>query len=353
MNNLRQEADNIFYKISAIGVLFFAVFIFLAFLLQKNLRFLLGTWSSNLVEAFNCAGYLSFSDKPAVFISLFLSSLLLIAFFLFSLIKYLSLKLRTKRYVDNNLKYRRKYLSSKTKRVASELGLENRVVEIDSHHFSIFCYGFFRPKICLSKSLLSKLSNPELKAIFLHEKHHIVSLDTFKLFVVKFISSSLFFLPQLKFLATKYYSLAELAADNFATEKAQSKSYLASAMYKFLKLNEAHLENKDLALASFNLLISERINKLKDSSYEINIVPKNNKTIFNTLALIIFSLLFVFSIKTTATAVSHETSACMARAEGIYTRCQAGDLMVSCPGPLNEELDAKACIHHLEQSSAH
>ena len=56
-----------------------------------------------------------------------------------------------------------------------------------------FCLGFFRPKIYLSTGLTKLMNGPELEAIILHEKYHLLKRDNIFLTAVNFIKQ--LFLP--------------------------------------------------------------------------------------------------------------------------------------------------------------
>lgn len=94
MNNFRKQANYIYYKIVAVGILFFSLLVVSALLLQKNIWLLLSTSAPDLMAACNCSSYLTFSDRPELFIALFLSSLVLAIFLIHTFTKYLSLKLK-------------------------------------------------------------------------------------------------------------------------------------------------------------------------------------------------------------------------------------------------------------------
>ena len=354
MNNFRKQANYIYYKIVSVGILFFSLFAVAAFLLQKNIWLLLSSSASNLVAACNCSSYLTFSDRPDLFVALFLSSLVLAIFLIHAFIKYLSLKLRTSRYVNKSLNLRRNHLSSRANKVAQELDIADRVVEINSPDFNVFCYGLFSPKICISKSISQALSRQELKAVLLHEKHHLVSLDTLKLFIVRFISETLVFLPQLKLWSRKYYALTELAADQFAIDELKSKSYLASAMYKFLKSNELKIENNNLALASFNILIAERINKMRDSNYELKLKSSKKKLVPSTLAILLLAFIFIFSIKASASFAASKLAPCAMETSAGLVVCGQGVELLPCHSKIDnsnchfQEKGTSAYLKHLE-----
>ncbi len=55
-----------------------------------------------------------------------------------------------------------------------ELGLQGLVRVVDLPHPTAFCYGLLRPRICLSSALVMEMSPAQLRAVLLHERHHLL-----------------------------------------------------------------------------------------------------------------------------------------------------------------------------------
>ncbi len=199
------------------------------------------------------------------------------------------LYLRSKQLVDIKRNIRQRAMIPKAiKRITSGLGLESKIDIIkDNNQFS-FCYGIIKPRICLSTSLVKKLTPNELKAVLLHESYHLKSHDPLKILVGQAASHMFFFLPVLGDVY-KYYALSkEIAADGVAIKMGQKESLL-SALSKLINLNNPRFSGV-AALASTNDL-EKRIRVLTRTQDKILFRP----SLLNvSLSLIV--LLFSFII---------------------------------------------------------
>lgn len=108
-----------------------------------------------------------------------------------------------------------------------------RVVTLATPVPLAFCYGLFRPRICLSMGLLDTLSDKELKAVLLHEAHHCRRYDPLRTLLADVLAATLFFLPAIAEWRDMFLTSIELAADRYAIQFAGRPS-LAGAMYKLL-----------------------------------------------------------------------------------------------------------------------
>ena len=95
-----------------------------------------------------------------------------------------------------------------------------------------FCAGLLRPRIDLSTAALSLLTPNELAAVAAHEAHHRSRRDPLRILAARALADAFFFLPALRQMAQRYGQLAELAADEAATE-AKGRTALASALLRF------------------------------------------------------------------------------------------------------------------------
>lgn len=96
-----------------------------------------------------------------------------------------------------------------------------------------FCYGLFRPRICLSIGLMDTLSDNELKAVLLHEAHHCRRYDPLRTLLADVLAATFFFLPTVAEWRDMFLTSTELAADRYAIQHA-GRASLAGAMYKLL-----------------------------------------------------------------------------------------------------------------------
>lgn len=76
-----------------------------------------------------------------------------------------------------------------------------------------FTFGALRPKVCISKSLASSLSDDELRCVLAHEACHVRRHDPLKLSLLRFLGLMLFWIPALRRMAADVAIDAELEAD--------------------------------------------------------------------------------------------------------------------------------------------
>lgn len=108
----------------------------------------------------------------------------------------------------------------------------HRVVVVEGIRPEAFCAGFLHPRIYVSAAALQRLSEAELRAVMAHEAHHQSSHDPLRILLAAVLADALFFLPGLSQLSLRYRQLAELAADEAATQ-AEGAGALASALLIF------------------------------------------------------------------------------------------------------------------------
>lgn len=117
--------------------------------------------------------------------------------------------------------------------VATVYGLEGKVTIIKDERFVSFCYGFLKPKICLSTSLIKNLTKEELEVVLLHERYHLKNFDPLRIIVSKTISQMFFFIPTLRDIDAHYAFSKEVSADMDALKNGTKES-LVSALSKLL-----------------------------------------------------------------------------------------------------------------------
>ena len=91
-----------------------------------------------------------------------------------------------------------------------------------------FTAGWLRPRIFLAAQLERLLTEDQLTAVILHESAHARGRDPLKLSVMRFLASTLFYIPALRRMADDLADEAEIAADDRAA--ANEPSVLASAI---------------------------------------------------------------------------------------------------------------------------
>lgn len=97
----------------------------------------------------------------------------------------------------------------------------------------VFCWGYFRPRICISLGLVDLLAPTELAAVLRHEAHHARHRDPVKILIGRAVASGLFFLPVAGALRNGFLTGKEICADRAAQNSADSMA-LPRALVKML-----------------------------------------------------------------------------------------------------------------------
>lgn len=106
-----------------------------------------------------------------------------------------------------------------------------RVHVIDSAEPYSFTYGLVTPKVVVSRALLDRVDDAELRAVLIHERYHVRNFDPLKVFVARAVPRAFFFLPALGHLLGRYLTDRELAADRSAMSSC-GRPALAGALLK-------------------------------------------------------------------------------------------------------------------------
>ena len=289
-SGLQTRSKVVFTQIIWAGSLFLLVFFSLGYILATRMVVFAKILSGKLAAICGCTDHLSFYHHPYFLSFLILLSLGSLTFVAFIIKKTANYFILTKKYVGLKTEGRRIEPAEKLTQAAKQLGLENRLIEINDASANVFCFGFRRPKICISSGLVKMLAPDELKAVLLHEKQHLLNYEPLKIFIIKLISAILFFIPGLKLLADKYLILSELTADERATGGFLNKAPLARAIAKAIELDQRLVNGGALAV-SFLSSTDARINKLLDDEY----LPKFNTFTTKVLVSSLLPLVMLFS----------------------------------------------------------
>jgi Zn-dependent protease with chaperone function len=117
---------------------------------------------------------------------------------------------------------------------AAAAGLGGAVDVVADDAVYTFCYGLFRPRVCLSTALVRLLRPDELLAVLRHEAHHARHRDPAKILVARTVASALFFLPLAAALRNGFLAGKEICADADATAH-DSALALPRALVKMLQ----------------------------------------------------------------------------------------------------------------------
>jgi Zn-dependent protease with chaperone function len=108
---------------------------------------------------------------------------------------------------------------------AQQAGLAGRVVLVDAGDSFSFVYGVMTPRVAVSRGLLERATDDELRAVLEHERYHVRNLDPLKAALVRVLSEALFVLPALDSLRVAMWpvvSLRPIAARSRSADVAPS-----------------------------------------------------------------------------------------------------------------------------------
>lgn len=149
-------------------------------------------------------------------------------------------------------------------RLTVALGLTGRVRLVDTPGPLAFCFGWLRPEICLSRTLVEALTAAELEAVLRHEAWHLRQRDPLRVLLAHAAAAALFFLPLARDGLRAYLVRRELAADAAAVRELGSPRPLAAALYK--ALTSGRPPRQSAAVAGGFTAIDVRIDHLVDGS---------------------------------------------------------------------------------------
>ncbi|MEK7189530.1 MAG: M56 family metallopeptidase [Patescibacteria group bacterium] len=265
--------------------------------------------SHQLSTLCGCANHWHFANHPIIFSAMIIGGVLFLGLSGWAFFKITRVITQTHIFINSALKNKTAILSNKLIKAAYQTGLIGKIIEIKKEEPTIFCFGFWQPKICISNSLIKRLNPAELTAVLLHEKQHLLACEPAKAMLIKILSHLLFFLPGFLVLTTKYLTYSELAADERATANFKNKVPLAHALYKIIKWKESRITKQYLALSFFGEITEERVNKLVDDNYQLKIKIFTGR-IFLELSFLVIGLGLLFFSPRLASA-QQETLACL------------------------------------------
>lgn len=290
----------------------------------------------NIQAACSCTQWVELTTMHPLLFGVFivLSSITLL-FLVYAAYRFISLIVRTRKFVKHYLVNVRHKHSSKLHRIIFDLHLKSsKIIEIRDSHPAVFCFGLFNPKICISSGLIKILHADELEAVLLHEYHHMISREPLKLFVTKFFHSIFFFLPGITTSIKKYITFSELAADERATNNFADRFQLARALFKISQKEDRQVARAGLALSFFSTVITERVNTLSDIEY-IPAFKFWGRSFFGGVSLVVLTVLFLFGFMVDSSKAfeMHAISSCTSKHATNSSKvlsCNSNDEALAC-----------------------
>jgi beta-lactamase regulating signal transducer with metallopeptidase domain len=125
-------------------------------------------------------------------------------------------------------------LPARLQRLATEIDITHRVDLVQDARTYSFCYGLLRPRICVTTGLLDVLDEAELRALLLHERHHLRQHDPLWILIGDVLADAMSIFPITRVLAQRQRMAQEVAADQAAIIGCDSDVPLSSALLKLL-----------------------------------------------------------------------------------------------------------------------
>ncbi|MBI4427293.1 MAG: M56 family metallopeptidase [Candidatus Magasanikbacteria bacterium] len=311
-NNFTTKSQQVLRNIVILATAVLVGLLIFGFFVYQRLFFFSGMLLDKIKSACGCTEHLSFSMHPFIISTFVVLGLGLFAGAGLLIYKTIKFKKLNHRFVRAHLKRARPTLRANLRKIADELGLAGKVVEIREQSPTVFCYGFFQTKICVSDGLILALSEEELRAVLRHERRHLLNRDPLKLFCLKLGEGFFFFVPGFKALVKQYITYSEMAADEEVGAGDNEKISLAGALFKIINQEEQTILRNGLALSFFNSVIEERVNRLSDASYA-PVFKIFNRQFFAAaaiLAVILLSIMVLFKDSSAALATHQELGSC-------------------------------------------
>lgn len=241
MNSTYQNKTTLAY--SLIVVILLSTVGFAAFLMFKLYPIVKLVITGQGEASCDCANHVSyFASHPIVGSTVMFTFAVAAVYLLFVVFHLVRGVIRTRNFIFNTFS-RTVKPSSKLTETARSINLLGKVVEVQQSKSEIFCYGFFKPRICITSRLVRRVSKNQLRAILLHEKNHLASRDPLKIFIINVVKKCLPFFPGLKKLIKQFEIGLELSADERATNHFREVKPLGKALLKIAEDNKEHREN--------------------------------------------------------------------------------------------------------------
>ncbi len=199
---------------------------------------------------------------------------------------------------------------------ARQAGLAGRVVLVDAADSFSFVYGLMTPRVAVSRGLLERTTDDELRAVLEHERYHVRNVDPLKAAIVRVLSEALFFLPALDSLRARYVAGRELAADRRAVALCGRRP-LAGALLKVVR-GPIWSERAGAAALLSPELLDVRLLQLETGSEPRPEALDAKGVILSLAGAALFAIVFLVSVSCLGgtTAVYHTTGAGLMSATG-------------------------------------
>lgn len=126
-----------------------------------------------------------------------------------------------------------------TNKMKQMFGMKRLVVANDDKMYAIV-FGLFAPRIAVSSSMISNLTDDELSAVLSHEQYHCHRLHPLKVFVLTVLTEGFSYLPVFRQVLHYYKCWTEIEADRYAVRATGDMQSLGNALLKLIRWHENH-----------------------------------------------------------------------------------------------------------------
>jgi Zn-dependent protease with chaperone function len=133
--------------------------------------------------------------------------------------------------------------------LVNTLHILGRLDVVNDAEATAFCYGWLRPRICVTTSLLNSLTLEEVEAVLQHERHHLQQRDPLRSLLWTILDGACWWTENVREQAQLQ---CELAADR-AVIAAGGRQALASALLKLISSPQGSPRNNGLALSGISV----------------------------------------------------------------------------------------------------
>lgn len=177
-------------------------------------------------------------------------------------------------------------------RLATRLNLAGSLVVVAGRVPFSFCYGFWRPRICLSLGLVELLTEAELEAVLRHEAYHLHRREPLRMAIAICLSHFFFFVPLLAELRDHYLAEKELSADAAAVA-GTGRASLARALRKLVTVDKQFMLPSLVGVAGLSVA-ARRVDRLINPTARSSWTPSRN-SILVTLAVFVSGCLLMIA----------------------------------------------------------
>lgn len=179
-------------------------------------------------------------------------------------------------------------------RLAARLNLADALVVVAGRVPFSFCYGFWRPRICLSLGLVELLTEAELEAVLRHEAYHLHRREPLRMAIAICLSHFFFFVPLLAELRDHYLAEKELAADAAAVA-VTGRTSLARALHKLVTMDRQFTLPPLVGVAGLSVT-ARRVDRLINPTARSSWTPSHSSILVTLVAFVSGCLLMIVGL---------------------------------------------------------